>query len=112
MRTFYQMLLEVDFNYISIGHNYNGNYDAWVLPRRADDIKLSSEEGGGDPEFFHDKWGRYDYKGRVDHDKKMASITSDGYDDDRLKYVLSILRSRFPGYKIWLFGKGSPKLLA
>lgn len=105
----FKLWLEGDFNYISIGHDYK-NFDTWTLRRNAKELTLGSKSGQN-PEFLHDNddGGRIDYKGRVDYNKKMVSITSDYFDPDRLKYVVGLLKMEYPGYALWLFGRGSPK---
>jgi hypothetical protein len=93
-----------DFNYLSIGHNWEGHWATWVL--QADNINVSDMD-----EFYHDDLARYDYKGRIDYDTKQISIVSDWYDEEKLKYLLRLLRQDYPDYDLWLFGKGLPKNL-
>jgi hypothetical protein len=67
---------------------------------------------GGDPEFFHDRNVRgLDFKGRIDHDKRAISVVGEAGSEERLDYLVSVLESDYPGYAIWLFGRGSPRRL-
>ncbi len=96
-------------DYLSIGHSFD-DVDSWILKRRAKDIIVASKLGK-DPEFFHAQ-NNIDFKGRVDHNKKAISIVAGGWgDDNRLEYVVSLLQASYPGYGIWLFGYGKPKLM-
>lgn len=111
---FRKWLMETPFNYLSIGHGEHG-YDAWVLPRKRDNIIVSSEVApDDDPEFFHDDYPRFDYKGRIDHVKRQVSITIGEGDKALLEWCVDQLRNKFPGYEIWLFGSalGQPRRLA
>jgi hypothetical protein len=110
------------FSYLSIGHNWDYKSDdeeAWVLPRGADDIKTSKDSEGG-IDFFHSREGGNrssasgrvtDFGGRIDHKKKMISVSDWGGDETRLEYLVSLLKSRYPNYQIWKFGDKSPKQL-
>lgn len=101
-------------DYLSIGHDFDGNYDAWVLKTGSNNIKVASKTSKEDPEYFHDKYslsGRLDFKGRIDHDKKAISIVPENYTKERLDYLVSILETYYPDYAIWLFSYGSPKKL-
>lgn len=102
-----------EFIYLSIGHNLDGNFDSWILKKDSNNITLASKLKK-DPEFFHDEnSGRLlDFKGRIDHDKSLISITQEHGDKERLDYLVSILKADYPDYGIWYFGWGSPKKLA
>lgn len=111
MQSFQSYCESRNFNYLSVGHNYDGHFDAWVLKRRAKDI-ITASGLGQDPDMFHDDYQNgVDFKGRIDHDKKQISIVSEFGDQDRLNYVKSLLESLYPDYEIWLFGYGHPKKL-
>lgn len=98
----------LEFNYLSIGHNFEGNFDSWILKPGSDNIVLSRRG-----EYFHDDYSskRLDFKGRIDHDKNMISITQGHGDQERLEYLLSVLESEYPNYEIWYFGYGRPRKL-
>jgi 8-oxo-dGTP pyrophosphatase MutT (NUDIX family) len=97
-------------SYLSIGHGYD-DVDSWVLKRRGKDILVASKMGVN-PEFFHDQYQNgVDFKGRVDHNKRAISIVAEWGDEDRLEYVIKLLQASYPGYRIWLFGRGLPKLM-
>jgi hypothetical protein len=90
-----------NFNYVSIGHNFDGKFDAWVLLRG--NVVLASDRKE-DPEFFHDKYVSGQCKGRIDHDNKIISVT---YMDEEDKPLVKFgLKDRFPGYKIFAFRHG------
>lgn len=95
-----------EFHYLMIGHNRDTDIDAYVLKRNSNDIILAKKVGE-DPDYFHDKHlGKLDFSGRIDHDKKMISIVTQGGNEERLNYLISILKNDYPGYAIWDFGSG------
>lgn len=91
--------------YMSIGHNWNGNYEAWILERDAHDIIVKIDE-----DLHGDYQYGIDFKGRIDHDKKAISIVPYGGNDERLDFIVSILKTNHPGYAIWFFNT-TPKQL-
>lgn len=106
---FRKYLFESDFNYLSVGHI--GNKDSYVY--KDGELYFASEHDTN-PDDLHDLGkDHHHYKGRIDHDKKMASIVSNSliYDIDEIKLLTYQLKEKFPNYQIWLFGKGSPKQL-
>ena len=104
----FKKFLESDFSYLSIGHGRE-NFDTWLIRRKSDKIKYGSKSGKN-PESLHDDSPGIEYQGRIDHNKKLISVMHMGYNDaDRLREVVFLLRQDYTGYKIYLFGHGSPK---
>lgn len=99
-----------EFNYLSIGHNREEDIDAYVLKRDSDNI-TTAKKTGRDPEYFHAEnlSKKVDFSGRIDHKKQMVSISQQYGNDERLNYLISILKQDFPGYTLWYFSHGYPK---
>lgn len=87
-------------SYLSVGHT--GNCDSWVLPTSKSDIVLATQRKINIEEFHDYYLNKYmaDFSGRLDHDKKIVSIVSQGGDKERLEYLLTILKMDYPDYEI------------
>lgn len=94
-----------EINYLSIGHNFDN--DAYVLRRGSDNI-ITAKKTGVDVEKFHAKEinRMVDFSGRIDHKKQMISIVTQSGDNERLDYLISILKQDYPDYELWHFGHG------
>lgn len=88
------------FSYLSIGHNFTGNYDAWIM--RNNELIIDKKN----PDYLHDSDDDFQFKGRIDHNIKAISITSGSGDKHEIPYLISSLKEKFPGYTIWFFTYG------
>lgn len=101
---FKEYLNILEISYLDIGHHH-GNYDAWYLKRDSNDVIFASEENIV-PEILHNTKNK-DFSGRIDHDKKIISIYPFVNNEERLNYVVRILKNKYPSYKIYYFIESS-----
>jgi len=103
METLFERNLLQELSYLDVGHD-SDNYSVWRIDDFSDDIL---ERFAGDVPFTLGHGNGFDtsnadFIGRIDHEKNIISMLAerDDVDEDRKKYVLSLLQMDYPGHKI------------
>lgn len=103
----FKLWLETNgIHYLDIGHDDNGNYNAWYIKNNSDNIEYAHKN----PDFIHDDIENINFKGRIDHDKQVISVVyHDGI--ERIDYIVRLLTMDYPNFQIYYFGYGLPQKL-